>query len=271
MLARADRQAERLPQNTGLPVVQAADGGFGEAGETITADDGTWWYAGAVTRQWQRCETEHAGGDPAAADCVDIADAMAVGYVATDADRGAFLRVVVTATSGTLHTRAASATLEVLDLPDPVVMTGTPQIAPSGTVPSGTVLRVSWTASGDYDTTVVTWWRCANPTGGPCAPIAGDDDSDDAYTTTSADLGSYLVARVELSGPGGYASRDAADAVAVTAAGGSAPASTGAPAITPTGSVAAGTTLRRASDGSWDALGLTFTYRWERCTSAASG
>jgi uncharacterized delta-60 repeat protein len=269
--ARFELQADRPPVNEEPPAVREPFGpGSAEDGDELEADAGTWLHAEDVTRAWQRCDGAHAAEAPAAAhDCTAIPGADGATYRAAGADVGKHVRVVETATSDAASATAASATVAVgaaaarfVDLP---------VVEPSGSVPAGTLVRATWSHAGTEPIAVaVRWQRCAAASGGSCQAVTGDDTSDDAYTTTAADAGSWLQATVELAGPGGTASAHTTNRTRVGAAASvAAPRSTGAPAIAPAGSVVEGTVLSRASDGAWDQAGLTFTYRWERCSGTS--
>ncbi|MCW3010725.1 MAG: hypothetical protein JWO90_1129, partial [Solirubrobacterales bacterium] len=272
--ARWDARDARLPVNAERPRVADAGIGIVAVGETLTAFDGTWHYGGVVTRRWQRCTTAHDPSAPAAgAGCADIADATGREYTVTPADADRHLRVVVTNASGTFTATAAAATIEAYAPPEPTAFTTPPAVAPTGSVPAGTTVRATWTATGaqplDAD---VRWFRCPTATTGPCEPVTGDDTTDATYLASPADVGTFLRAIVELSGPGGFDSAQTTNATGVTAAtDATAPQATVAPTTTPAGPVTEGTTLSRASDGTWDQDGLAFTHRWERCDAAGAG
>ena len=66
--------------------------GTAVAGQTLTADEGSWGDTPTFTYQWRRCDS---GG----ANCADIAGATAKTYVVQNADVDSTLRVVVTGTN----------------------------------------------------------------------------------------------------------------------------------------------------------------------------
>lgn len=267
--ARFDTQDSRQPVNVAPP---SAEGPYGDsrvaAGETATAKDGDWHYGADITRQWQRCPEHRSSEVPPAGGCTDISSATGTTYVAQDADKGKYLRVVVTNTSGEYSAAAASTTVDVPDPSTPPAFTSGPAVDPSGSVPAGSRLRATWSATGTEPiTAAVRWFHCPTATTGPCHPVPSDGVKDDSYTTSADDVGKFLRAIVELTGPnGGYASKETANATGVSAAtAAAAPKATTAPSITPGGSVVEGTTLKRASDGAWDQPNLAYSYRWERC------
>ena len=113
----ADEQNNRIrfvgtviePSNTTPPAIS----GTAARGEQLTASAGGWRGTGpAITYQWQRCDTG----------CTNVPGAVAERYTASDADAGAALRVVVTATNPAGTATAASPR--------------TVAISPAGTAPS---------------------------------------------------------------------------------------------------------------------------------------
>lgn len=267
--ARFDIQDSRQPVNVAPPEVEGPYGDSTVAtGETATAKDGSWHYGADITRQWQRCSEHRSSEVPPAGGCTDISSATGTTYVVQDVDKGKYLRVVVTNTSGEYSAAAGSTTVDVPDPSTPPEFTSGPTVDPSGSVPAGSRLRATWSATGTEPITAeVRWFHCPTATTGPCHPVPADEIKDDSYTTSSADVGKFLRAIVELTGPkGGYTSKETANATGVGAATtAAAPKATTAPTITPAGSVVEGTTLQRASDGAWDQGDLTYSYRWERC------
>jgi hypothetical protein len=78
---------ELTPVSTAVPTIT----GTAQQGQTLTASAGTWTVTATYGYQWQRC-------DATGANCADVPGATAATYAVTDADVGATLRVVVTAT-----------------------------------------------------------------------------------------------------------------------------------------------------------------------------
>ena len=68
--------------------------GTAQDGQTLTASPGSWTGTQPITYayQWRRCNTSGAS-------CADIAGATGSSYLATSADVGSTMRVVVTATN----------------------------------------------------------------------------------------------------------------------------------------------------------------------------
>ena len=93
------------PVNTSPPIIS----GTPQDGQTLTASTGSWSGTQPITYgyQWQRCDS---GG----ANCVAIAGATGPTYLATSADVGRTLRVVVTATNSAGSAGATSAATTVV-------------------------------------------------------------------------------------------------------------------------------------------------------------
>jgi hypothetical protein len=93
------------PVNTSPPIIS----GTPQDGQTLTASTGSWSGTQPITYgfQWQRCDS---GG----ANCVVIAGATGPTYLATSADVGRTLRVVVTATNSAGSAGATSAATTVV-------------------------------------------------------------------------------------------------------------------------------------------------------------
>jgi hypothetical protein len=89
--------------DTGVPTIT----GTAAAGQTLTADAGTWTGAPATfSYAWARC-------DAAGIDCQAIPGATTGAYVVTGADAGAALEVTVTASNSVSSASATSAALTV--------------------------------------------------------------------------------------------------------------------------------------------------------------
>ncbi|NUR78031.1 MAG: S8 family serine peptidase [Thermoleophilia bacterium] len=191
--------------------------GTATAGQTLTADDGTWsGVVVSLTRQWQRCLADGT--------CVDIPGAVASTYVLGAGDVGSTVRIVVTATDGSASAAAMSAATSVVVDAAPATATVTvdpgttgvtgstggsgtggtggglsaPQAPPTNlTLPTADGTPV---AQSDLTATPGTWkgddalqyaysWqRCDATGGGVCSPVA----STQTYTLSSADVGSTL-------------------------------------------------------------------------------
>lgn len=131
----------------------------------------------------------------------------------------------------------------------------------SGTLAAGQTLSASpgtWTPSPASYT--YQWWRCSTQALNSCALISGATNS--TYALTAADGGNYFYVQVTaLSAGGGTTANSAISARVLTQ-----PAVTTAPTIS--GSLLIGSALTVTS-GTWsDVTSPTYTYQWQRCSSA---
>jgi hypothetical protein len=197
------------PTNTSVPKIS----GTVQKGKTLHADPGTWKGVDPITYsyQWQRCGRSGSG-------CNDISGGDHRDYTLTEADVGNTVRVVVTAQNKVGTGTAASAPTAVVAEPQspantaPPVVSGTPQIGQTLTVSTG-----NWTGPG-LITYTYQWLRC-DQNGGGCAAIPGAVAK--TYTTTSADSGHSLRARVTAKNDNGStAATTVPTAVIASSAGG---------------------------------------------------
>src|SRR3954451_1336932 len=182
------------PVNTLPPNIS----GTPQSGQKLTASTGNWSGVQpiAYAYQWQRCGAS--GGS-----CVGITGATGQAYVATDADVGRTLRVVVTATNadGTASSTSA-ATGVVQSTSAPPTNTAPPTI--SGTPENGQTLHASpgsW--NGTQTITYAYAWQRCDSAGVACNPVAGATDP--AYTLTGTDVGSTVRVVVTASNSVGFA------------------------------------------------------------------
>jgi fibronectin type 3 domain-containing protein len=145
------------PQNTAAPT----SSGTATDGQTLTADKGTWSGTTPIDYhyQWQRC-------DASGASCSAIATATGSSYTLADDDRGATLRVEVTATNSGGSASASSAQTAVVPT-DTTAPTTTITSGPSG-VDDGQSASFTFTAD-DSGATIKceldygAWEPCASP------------------------------------------------------------------------------------------------------------
>ncbi len=236
------------PLNTVVPTIA----GTTTAGQTLTADAGTWTGTPTptFTYQWRRC-------DAAGNSCADIVSATASTYVLAVADIGATIRVAVTGTNSVDNATAVSTqTAIVATAPAAPANTTSPTI--SGTAQVGQSLTASpgtWTG---FPTPTFTYqWRSCDSAGTNCADIAGATAS--TYTLVSGDATHTI--RVAVTGTNGSGNSTAtASQTAVVA---EAPANTLLPTIS--GTAQAGQLLT-ATTGTWRGTPApSFTYQWRRC------
>jgi hypothetical protein len=250
--------ASNKPVNTTLPAISVLPPIGTETTTTFTATPGVWSGTPTITfrYQWRRCDS---GG----ANCADIPAATLVTYVATAADIGRRLRVVVTATNSFGTGTAAS------EPSDPIAgVAPTNSVRPniSGVEEVGEQLFASagtWTGSAPF--TYTYEWRRCNSAGAACVAIPSSTAS--SYVVQVGDVGSTLVVAVTarnavgsataLSAPTEVVQQGTGDGNAVR------PTSTTAPSIK--GTLARGKTLT-AANGTWTGTApITFSYQWQRC------
>jgi len=206
--------------------------GTAKAGQTLTANPGTWKPTAAVTYQWKR-------------GTASISGATATTYKLTTADAGQKITVTVTgAKSGyttTAKTSAATtiATLAFTAAPTPTI-TGTAKVGQTLTAAPGT-----WNPAAS----VTYQWKRGT------ASISGATAK--TYKLTTADAGQKITVTV-TGAKSGYtttAKTSAATTIATLAF-------TAAPTPTITGTAKVGQTLT-VSPGTWSPT-ATLTYQWKR-------
>jgi hypothetical protein len=171
--------------------VAASISGSAVAGETLTAEPGTWTGTPAptLTYQWQRCSD---GGDLGT--CSDIQDATAGTYLLVDPDDvGAYLRVVVTAANAT-GTAASTSELTAVVTAAPAAPANSVAASISGAAVAGEMLTAdpgSWTGFPAPEL-AYQWQRCSDSGDlGTCADVDGATDS--TYLLVDPDdVGSYI-------------------------------------------------------------------------------
>ena len=246
-------QVQAAPANTSSPTIS----GTATKGQTLVAGTGSWTGTTPISFafEWRRC-------DSAGANCSPITAATNTTYTLQDADVGARLRVLVTASNSEGTASALSDATDVVSSGGVPVNTGEPSISGSPVVGqklSGTT--GSWT--GDQPMTFAFQWvRCGSdggkPDGSNCAFISGATSS--SYTLASSDVGGRMRVRVTATNSSG-SQTVASNATGTVTAG--APVNTSAPTIS--GSAVEGATLT-ANRGNWSGAGsITYSYRWLPC------
>jgi hypothetical protein len=220
-------------------------------GETLTAAPGTWSDGTATfTYVWESCD---GGGS-----CTAIDGAEGRTYDLVRADRGAFVRVRVTAHVGDAVVSGTSGAVGPVTLAAPTSLRA-PSI--SGAAVVGAKLTVdpgSW--SDPNATFTYAWQRCDES--GVCVTI--DGAAGESYDVTSDDLGSSLLAEVTASNSGGEGEADSLPTDVVVPA---VPSVITAPAVT--GDTIVGSTLT-ADPGTWSDPAATFAYAWLRCDAGGA-
>jgi hypothetical protein len=250
--SRGKRVGLARPTNTLLPTIS----GTAASGFTLSASTGSWTGVEPMTYayQWQRC-------DGSASACVPITQATSSSYVASAADLGATLSVVVTATNSSGSASATSAaTAVVVDIGAAAPMNdGLPTV--SGNAKEGETLTGS---SGDWSGTapishVYQWQRC-DPDGSNCSAVSGATGQ--TYSLEAVDVGSALRLLVTAINTAGSSSATSTptDVVATTA---TPPLNSEAPFLTGIADVGV---FLNASTGTWSGTTpMTYSYQWRRC------
>ena len=197
--------------------------GTASVGEQITGTNGTWTGAGTIsyTYQWDRC-------DAAGNSCAQIAGATRLTYLATPADVGKTLGLVVMAKNASGSVVADAGLIGPIAAASALADIGRPFV--SGTATVGATLDATagiWTKTPTAVT--YSWLRC-NTTGRACVAIAGAAAA--SYVPTSADVGHTLVARLQATV--GTASQVVLSIPTGLVAGGSPPVTTTATTTTTT-------------------------------------
>lgn len=170
------------------------DASFLDAGDTLTVSSGGWYGDPTPTigYQWQDCSSS--------AVCTDVAGATAASYTLTNADRGSYIRVKVTASNssgafpdqGVDYVDPSSHVAVEVGAP---VNTAKPEIRnadPDASTPTAIVGDVLSVSDGSWEgipTFTYTWARCVDST---CATVA----TGASYAVTDADVGHSLRATV---------------------------------------------------------------------------
>jgi acid phosphatase type 7 len=240
------------PANTSPPTIS----GTATAGQTLTADRGTWSGTSPITYsyQWRRCD-ESGGG------CANIAGATSQTYVLSGGDIGSTIRVVVTASNAYGSASATSAATAVVVDPglvppsntSPPTISGTPQVGQTLTASPG-----QW--SGTQPISFAYQWRSCDQDGINCADILGATAQ--TYSLTTLDLGNTVRVAVTASNDGGSSTATSAATPVVTSAP-VAPSNTSPPTIS--GSAVVGQTLT-GDNGTWSGTEpIGYAGQWRRC------
>ncbi len=159
-------------------------------GSTLTAAPGSWSDATATfTYAWERCDGNGS--------CASIDGADGMTYTLIGADRGAFVRVRVTAQSGGASVSKASASVGPVSPPAPTAIAG-PSIFGDAVVGAKLVADAGRWSDPEAKFTFV-WQRCDGT--GSCTPIA--DATGAKYAPSVEDLGSSLRVEVTAENDGG--------------------------------------------------------------------
>jgi hypothetical protein len=244
-------QAPRPPlANTSPPTVS----GIGVVGSTLTAGPGSWTAANATfSYTWQRCDATGA--------CTSIDGAVGPTYKVTADDRGALVRVHVTATAaGDTASKTSAAVGPVL----PVAPLSLSAPAITGDAIVGATLTATLGTWDDRSAALsIAWRRCDSS--GNCLPIAGANDQ--TYIVTGEDVGFTIRVRVTATNAGGSAIARSTVTAAVVRPVPVPPSPTGTPFVSGRALVGAALT---ANPGTWTDPSASFAFSWQRCDANGS-
>jgi hypothetical protein len=244
------------PVNTALPTIS------GEAleGSVLSASEGEW--SGLLitfSLQWQRCSSSGTS-------CSNVAGATHSTYSLTASDVGHTLRVAVKATTvlGGATVADSHTTEVVAEPPTPAPSNTAPPVISGVTVQGHTLSSSEGSWTGDPTSYAYQWQRC-NSSGGTCSSVSGATHS--TYNLGSGDVAHTLRVVVTATNEGGSAPATSAASAVITAPPPAPPTNSALPAIT--GSAIEGETLK-ASQGTWTGSPTSYTYQWQRCSSAGT-
>jgi hypothetical protein len=255
--------APAAPANT----VAASISGSAVAGETLTADPGTWtgFPAPDLAYQWQRCSDS---GDLET--CADVDGATDSAYVLVDPDDvGSSLRVAVTAINDSGSDTSTSELTATVDRA-PAAPANTVAASVSGSAVAGQTLTADpgpWSGT-PAPTLTYQWQRCSDSGDlGTCADVGGAIDSTYVLVDPDDVAAFFRVVVTATNDSGSEMSRsDVTAAVAATPVAPAGPANTVAASIS--GSTVAGQILT-ADPGTWTGTPApTLTYQWQRCSAS---
>ena len=241
--------APTAPANTVAPSIS----GTPKSGLTLSANPGTWTGSPAptFTYQWRRCDSL---GD----NCVDIGGAVSINYSATPVDAGSTIRVVVTASNGTVDASATS------DQVGPVTRSPSMQVQPSisGNAVAGDLLTASSGTWAGYPAPAYSYqWRLCDASLGTCANIPGETGT--TYTVAIGDVGSTIRVAVTAANSAGSSFASSNQTAVVTAPPPAPPVNTADPAIS---GISQEGQLLTASPGTWTGYPApTLAFQWRRC------
>jgi alpha-tubulin suppressor-like RCC1 family protein len=240
--------AKSTLRNSWLPSLS----GTAKAGQTLTANPGSWVGPGALSYayQWQRCN--HEGGE-----CANISGATSSTYVLASGDVGKSDRVLVTTGEEESNTATVASAGELVASEKGPVLEGAPEVSGSG-LPEYTLTAGTGKWSGTGVTYAYKWQKC-NEAGEACKAISGATSRTYKLPTSAAGSTTRVLVAATASG----SSTEALSAPVTVSA--TAVADVSLPMLSGTTQVAH--TLS-ATTGIWAAaVDVTYAYQWERCNS----
>jgi hypothetical protein len=236
--------ASSAPVATVAPTIS----GTAARGTTLTSTRGTWDGIGNVyAYQWQR---------DSGSGYTDIAGATTASYTLAVADEGAKVRLLVTVTNADATVAAGSDPTAVV-ASTPPVNTALPTV--TGPAQRGSILSATQGTWNGVGNTYAYQWQ-ASADGTTWTNLAGATTL--SYTLGTSDEGKQL--RVLVTATNADAGVTAASAATATVPS-APPVNSVAPAVTGTPQRASTLT---ATNGSWDGIGNTYAYQWQRDTGS---
>ncbi len=235
-------------RNTWLPGLS----GTGKVGQTLTANPGSWVGAASLsyTYQWQRCNREGGG-------CANISGATSSTHVLVTADAGKTVRVLVKASEEGANAATVASTGELIAGEKGPVLEVAPGVSGTG-LPEYTLTATTGKWAGTEIKYTYKWQKC-NEAGEACAAISGATSQ--TYKLPTSVVGSTVRVLViaTLSGTSTEALSSPITVSATAVGDVSLPMVSGKPQVAH---------QLAATTGIWtDAVGITYTYQWERCNS----
>jgi hypothetical protein len=240
--------AKSTLKNSWVPSVS----GTARAGQTLTANSGSWVGIASLSYayQWQRCGRE--GGE-----CATISGATSSTYVLASADVGKTVRVLVTASEEGANAGTLASPGELVASEKGPVLEAAPGVSGTG-LPEYTLTATTGKWAGTGNSYVYKWQKC-NEAGEACTAISGATSS--TYKLPTSVTGSSI--RVLVTATASGSSTEALSAPVTVSA--TAVADVSLPMISGT---AQASHMLTATTGLWTAAAaLTYTYQWERCNS----
>ncbi|HLM87302.1 MAG TPA: hypothetical protein VK272_14065 [Solirubrobacteraceae bacterium] len=240
--------AKSTLKNTWAPSMS----GTAKVGQTLTANPGSWVGLATLSYayQWQRCNRE--GGE-----CANVSGATASTYVLASADAGKSDRVLVTASEEKANAATVASAGELIANEKGPVLETAPAATGTG-LPEYTLTATTGKWAGSGITYAYKWQKC-NEAGEACAAISGATSRTYKLPTSAAGSTTRVLVTATSSGN----STEALSAPITVSA--TAVSDVSLPMVSGTTQVAHTLT---ATNGLWtDAVGITYTYQWERCNS----
>ena len=199
--------AALAPSSFTIPTIS----GIAKDGQTLSASTGIWTGTPSFshTYQWQSC---NARGE----ECSNIESATSSTYTIAEADVGARLRVVVTATNAAGSASATSSLTAAITPPMPPSSTERSTI--DGRPEEGQTLTAN--ANGWNGATPISYayqWQSCDAQGGECANIEAASEKE--YSLDEGDIGTTLRVIVKASNAGGFSSSTSATTSPITSIG----------------------------------------------------